>query len=380
MKSLGTGESIGRRRTRGFGAIHLVPLALASLSIACGQDDEMPPVAVDEEGGALAPDGSDEPLTAQEEAMLVDSQYVQIPGYRIHRSCIHEAEDGTTVEEGIDRSTIIKRDGRVVASHPRCGYPSLDMRRVRRRGVGAAPRALQPPGELQPPEVGDWVAYSRTGAPWNNGRGWFSRITGRWNVPANPTMNGGLIYFFNDLVTTTPQPNEILQPVLQWGYNGYIGGNRWVMAGWWVPSGGTGAVHSTPKDVFTGQLIEGHVYRTSGTCTVAGVCDWKVQMTSIGNPSSQFTLLNFTATNRAFLRADQAVLEAYHVTNCNQFPSSPSVIFDLGLLYQPAATGDHNVMVEMYPNVSWTRTVTPGLSPACGYAVGLFPRGATLFF
>jgi hypothetical protein len=350
----------------------LAALALPLTFTACAPADETEDV-----GGAetdTLATGELAALSSEEQAMLVDPEYVQVPGYRMHRSCVHQVPDDASIGEEPDGSVVIKRDGRVLAKHPKCSRGALDMRRVSRSLTGAGPAGL--------PTIRGWVENSTVfNAPWNNGRNWFARITGVWTVPANPTQNGGLVYFFNDLVTGSTLPNEILQPVLQWGVGPFFGGNRWTIASWWVSSNGSSAV-STPFTVSPGDRIEGHVARAGNTCSVAGVCDWNVWTNAPTHVPSLSTKLTFTTTTQAFRRADQGVLEAYNVTSCNQLPNSPSITFSNGLLYQPAATGDHNPIVEMYANVAWSQSVTSGLSPACGYSVtnNSSTRGTTLRF
>jgi hypothetical protein len=127
-------------------------------------------------------------------------------------------------------------------------------------------------------------------------------MSGTWIVPRAPDLDDTqLLYFFLSATSST----TIVQPVLQYGFNGAFGGYYWTMAVWlatadggFVPTG----VPVNPNDSISGgfRLMDGspgnffewYVWITD---TTTGQTNWDIVI-SDGNP---------------FDGAQQGVLEAY---------------------------------------------------------------------
>jgi hypothetical protein len=60
-------------------------------------------------------------------------------------------------------------------------------------------------------------------------------------------------YIFNG----SQSSSMIYQPVLQWGNNGWFGGNYWCVASWYADSQGSAAFHSAPVTVNVGTELTG---------------------------------------------------------------------------------------------------------------------------
>jgi hypothetical protein len=232
-----------------------------------------------------------------------------------------------------------------------------------------------------------WVEYSGTNAPSNGGRRWFNGIDGQWAVPAKPTTDGAIIYFFNGLVDKLDPNNhtEIIQPVLQYGKGPNGGGNYWVISSWWVRAGTGNYLYTNPIRVNVGDTIYGIVAAGSGDCNASGQCSlWAIEVcgTSDCSKASTNAILFLSSTDKSYQRAYQGVLEAYNVTTCNYFPSDGAMAFGSTHLYQPPATGSLNQYVEMYNSATWS---TPSLNTLwnqgphnCSFGGGVFSRGTTL--
>jgi hypothetical protein len=170
--------------------------------------------------------------------------WVQVPGALIRPDCVHEVPMGAKVGATGD----ITLAGSVVAHYDACPEQAI----ITRPQGGVTPKFVDTPGTGN-----GWVEAVQWEVPLKSGDN-IDEITGKWIVPANPSANGGLIYLFNGIEPTTE--NLILQPVLQWGANGYFGGNYWVIASWLV---GSNAYYSPDEKVSAGDTILGTTYITS---------------------------------------------------------------------------------------------------------------------
>ncbi|MFZ5895430.1 MAG: hypothetical protein ACOY0T_30520 [Myxococcota bacterium] len=261
-----------------------------------------------------------------------DEDYVATPVGEIHKTCIHESDDA-------DRA------------FPKCRYKSkLKLQN---------PASLAAPGPLQPPTVNGWVENSFRFAPAGQ---WFRQAFSAWTVPNNPSsISNQLVYYFpgfQNLAGTL----SIIQPVMQWGNNGRFGGNFWSIASWYVDTAGV-AVHSTPRTVTTGQIIDGSM--VGSNCTAAGVCSWTITTKVRNGISTTLT----RSPGVVYNWAAPAALEAYRLTACNQYP------FNTGL----------NISTNLYLTTSTTKSTLPwsstvnSVTPSCHYAVTNNPNpGVTL--
>jgi hypothetical protein len=306
---------------------------------------------------------------ALERDLALDLEYVQVPGFRVHRSCVHEVPDGAEIEKHSDASVSVRVNGRPTASHQRCAHPFVRTSAQHREERGEE-RTMS---DLLPPAVNGWLMSLDAFAPSNSGRNWFSRMAGRWRVPHDPPTNGALIYIFNSLQSSGTD-FEIVQPVLQYGNNGYFGSNAWRIASWWVDSDGN-ALYSTPKTVSFYTEIRGSITRSSGTCDSAGLCSWAIT-TSTDTTSTTLNVAKATIHGR-MNRANAVALEVYDVDACTDLPDINEWIVGYGtysnFLYQPPATGDLNLLTnEMYKTASWSKNIR-AVSPSCLYSMNSSP-------
>jgi len=294
------------------------------------------------------------------------SEYMYPPGtgYLMHKSCVHEVPDGASIRHGANGRVEVVSKGGDIVTYGRCTHAMVR--------VGSAVSSGQPPSSNT-----GWNTWSSAFAPTGpTGHDWFSAIGGDWTVPPDPSVDfvGGLIYLFNSLQSAS----EIIQPVLQFGNNGTFGGNSWTLASWhvYVDQGG-GAYYSPVLNTSEGSSIHG--FTVSNGCSSSGLCNWEIDTTD--NTSGHTTTMFISAGTGAntvaerFTRADQAVLEAYGISFCAQYPSG-STQFQNTTLYQLSPsllTG-----VEMYTSASWFTGV--GSDMTCGQTTSLGTRGATITY
>lgn len=82
------------------------------------------------------------------------------------------------------------------------------------------------------------------------------KMSVQFKVPEPPAMDGALIYLFAG--AENAQMRTILQPVLQWGYNGAYGGECWNISCWHASVDGQW-YYSQPVEVCTGDTVTGTV-------------------------------------------------------------------------------------------------------------------------
>jgi hypothetical protein len=142
-------------------------------------------------------------------------------------------------------------------------------------------------------------------------------------VPSNPSAADGLNYLFNGIEPTSE--DYILQPVLQWGWNGYFGGNYWVIASWLV---GTSIVfYGTPEGVSPGDTLYGYTWITGES---DGDFSWEVYVYDATNGAN--SLITADSWGLQWNWAFAGVLESYNISSCSQFPSTGYTYFS-GYVY-----------------------------------------------
>jgi hypothetical protein len=163
-----------------------------------------------------------------------------------------------------------------------------------------------------------------------------------FKVPEAPSMDGAIIFLFAG--AENAQMRMILQPVLQWGYNGLEGTETdgWTIACWYVSPEGHWYV-SQPQCVDVGDVVTGTLQVVTYSCSPeACECEWVVEAST----SKVSTILR----NGALLKDGDhvplmlrflmlfligAALEAYPEKPCctdllpEQYPASGATTFEI---------------------------------------------------
>ena len=156
-----------------------------------------------------------------------------------------------------------------------------------------------------------WITYASWYNPHRSPVAYFSTD---WYVPSAPaTYTGQTIFQFNSIEPATGK--SIIQPVLQYGPSAAGGGNYWVVASWYVytaRNGSTQGYFTTPIQVNAGQFLGGQI-----------TLNWKRQ--GRYSYTSDFYGINGTSLKIDYI--PQLVwctetLEAYHVSQCSDYPNS----------------------------------------------------------
>jgi len=220
--------------------------------------------------------------------------------------CVHEVPSGSHATKLKDGSVHVvhKKDGFEVVFPP-CG--EIAEERPKR-------------------QVSDngWVAYG-----FFDGTS-FTSFNGTWKVPKSPstTSDNQTLFMFTGLEDSAG--DEIIQPVIQWGFSAAGGGQYWTLANWWVTSSDQ-ALFSTLVPINVGDLIYGTMVQstpTSGSWNIAATVNGK-------NPS------NLQVSNIAPQGMASVTLEVYNVFACTDYPASPSIVFsglklaDQGVVTKP---------------------------------------------
>jgi len=284
--------------------------------------------------------------------------WVQVPGQLIRPDCVHELPKGSRVEVVGDQITgDITMGGRVIAHYNACPEPGIS---TRNRSNAAAPATIAP-------GVGNgWVeaVLDDVSLGSSDNLDW---VSGTWKVPAAPAATGGLIYLFNGMEPSTQ--NWILQPVLQFGNNGYFGGNYWVIASWLVGPNNY-AFYSPAETVHTGDTIYGTTYMTSDS---AGKLGWEVFAQD--ETSGVYTWITASTTGLHWTWGYAAVLEAYRISSCSQFPNSDPNIFTSNYVYHdyPSYLAVPDSSFSGWVSSSWT-------GPSCGFGALEYASNAYLYY
>jgi hypothetical protein len=288
----------------------------------------------------------------------VPDGYVITPFGYFHPSCVlHVAEGETVLADG----RILQHADGTFENIPACQYlhyaASGEI-----LNAGAA--------KIESPTINGWVEYASATISTS-----FGEIAANTVVPSAPTTIAGQILYFFPGLEDLHDVVSILQPVLQYGYNGRFGGNDWVIASWNCCPSGT-ADYSTPVSVTPGDVIEGTVKSTCSAGTES-CSKWNITTTDQYTGKST-TLSNSPSEGQTFNWAFGGVLEAYNITQCSDYPAfsdnSPgSVSFEDIFVY--------NYDFGLISNPGWSVSYPVGSqTPQCGYSVLTATEAVSLFY
>ena len=170
-----------------------------------------------------------------------------------------------------------------------------------------------PPSKAKGPTLEQgWIAS----ACWvNDTQSPLTQFCSGWQVPKPPTaQDDQVIYLFNGL--QPPGGYAILQPVLQWGVSAAGGGAYWSIASWYVVSSGP-SFHTNAVPVDVDEVLLGKITLTNRQ---GAFFSYNCQFS--GYPQTELNIVNYPELSCCF-----EALEAYSMTQCPNYPASPSTRF-----------------------------------------------------
>lgn len=179
-------------------------------------------------------------------------------------------------------------------------------------GVGEKLDSLVPPPET---DAGSVPASAPPAGPgWIESAGFRSSnqltaFRGSWEVPPPPPIHDHqVVFLFIGLQTDRDDDTDLLQPVLQWGFNGTEGGDYWGMSCWYQ-RGGPG---ETQPLLVTGNYVRvepgDRISVVIEEVSWQGIPSW--ECTATADPSGTAATVRVSRTPR--FRWSHIGLEAYH--------------------------------------------------------------------
>ena len=237
------------------------------------------------------------------------------PGGARPRSLVHQIEPGAVLDGTDGHYRMLHQSGEVLADFGVIDHTS--------EGEPLMPRnVVQPPGKA--PLGSGWICYA-----WWNRANTITSFSTTWAVPPDPATHNGLVYIFNGIQSSS----MIYQPVLQWGNNGWFGGNYWCVASWYADSQGGAAFHSAPVTVNVGTELTGIMTLTGQS---AQGFSYNCEFQGIAN--SGYPLQNVPELWQCV-----ETLECYSMTAASDYPACKVDMSSIDI-----QTGTAN------PNVVWT--------------------------
>lgn len=300
----------------------------------------------------------------------VPEEFVLTPNGYFHPSCLQRVE----VDEVLDlRAGAITKDG-IPTKMLKCDYSHFDAdgKEIATTTAGRTPPPAQCPSPNAPcggngggGVASSWVIWDAIYTPSSVQEFWETMI-----VPNAPSVVAGqVVYLFPGLQESTTYSITILQPVISW--NGIDFPNQWSLASWNCCYNGV-ETYGTPVAVNSGDVINGTM--TGYSCNVTtGVCaTWTIGAEDL--TTLKESILSSTSSDGQYFNGlFGAVLEAYYVTSCSEFPASPAY-FAYNTNNQkygpPFALNYVNSATWLYsPPSSWVTTKnSKSAAPAgCGY-------------
>lgn len=303
----------------------LCGLAISGLSIECGGQTQ-----------------------ATSSAVPVDhSTWVQAPGELVRPDCVHEIPNGAVAEVTNDGQLTgdVTLNGTLIAHYNACSESPVITRPRGRTG-----------GVANPPGTGNgWIEASQREASLSSSDN-LDFLSGTWTVPSYPSLlSGQLLYVFNAIEPASG--DWILQPVLQYGVSPAGGGNYWAIASWLVGANGY-AFHSPLVKVAPGNSIFGY---TEMTAVSGDTSYWAVEARD--TTTGAYSWITAHVSGQHWTWAYAAVLEAYNVTSCENFPSAGHAIFN-------GTVVDHGFpKYESLSQTGWYGAIYSYGGPSCEFAV-----------
>jgi len=277
-------------------------------------------------------------LVAIAVAIEIPEDFVLVPGGRLlHKSCVRHLPAGAMVQEHHDdgRTVVLTKEGETIR-FPACAYEAIAVEKGFSRMDGQD--SAQYDGYMQQASE-----YHHEG---------FTEISGDWTVPGNPTQQKNqVIYLW--LGTDDYEAGNVVQPVLQWGFNGNFGGNEWLFVSWFVTIGsanvGPQVTCSVGDDLFG-------IVSLNATAM-------QYNSTALNQDTGESSELMVATTRTKNEDLALVAMEGYSLTSCAELPGGDGETFSLLTLaengqhvtpeWQPA-TYYHDCGVKAYVNSSST--------------------------
>ena len=264
-------------------------------------------------------------------AFFIPKDYVLTPGGLRHKSLVHQIDSGHYIDGAGQHFKMI---------HSLTKKSVADFGKITLKpGVEPLmPKNISLPKQIANDYGSGWITY----AFWNNGTGnSINSFTARWTVPQPPAdYSGQLIYLFNGLQNST----MIYQPVLQWGYNGFFGGDYWVVASWYADGQNGPAFYTNPVRVNPGDVLIGVMsFASQNGSKFSYNCGFQ------GIANTNLPIYNVEELNWCCI-----TLEAYNVTKCPDYPASDRTSFN-NINIDTRRINLNKTVTILNPTLNWTR-------------------------
>jgi hypothetical protein len=230
--------------------------------------------------------------------------------------------------------------------------------------------------------AGGWYEWTyATSVPigsWNE----FNGIEMKWTVPDNPSVlanDTAIEYFWVGLQNysanfpnvTFPSGNALIQPVLQWGNNGYYaGGHYWQIVSWEVyncnSSGANCSLGFSPAEPATqGDTIVGEMYLTYSTSSTD---TWEVYTADDTNGAWTWNDMYIGSSSPKMTNLIGSNFEAHNLNTslCTQL--SPDDFAQFNVLEISEAGPSWGSFNNVSGSMSWQDRNDPnGYSPSCAW-------------
>lgn len=303
------------------------------------------------------------------------ANWAHVPGgVSVHPSCHHNIPAGSSVD---GNGNVRDASGGLIGILPTCKYnlawTNIDGT-MPAPGVGATANVVTPGTDV------GWVEDIWAAALQFGGFQGFNLVTGTLTVPPAPAIyESQVIFIFNSLSSFNRSTGEIFQPVLQYGnnctsncniFNQGTGGMYWQVSNWAVGQL-FGSIQDTPQRVSAGDTLQ---LTVQGATHTTYFSSWSDSTKSISN--SLAISLTGNWQNVQFNTAQPAVLEAYNISQCGDYPAYGShqiVQFRNAWIEQ----ANWNWTAFEVINPPWLGQVRASSGPACGWGTWQSPSGAT---